>query len=55
LVAAIGGSLSACGGGGGDGQPPPPTLEISAANRDAVSHFTAAGTLALSTALGTAG
>jgi hypothetical protein len=55
MVGAIGAGLSACGGGGGDGQPPPPTLEITAANHDAVSHFAAAGTLALSTALGTAG
>ncbi len=44
------------GGGGGDDNPPPPTLiDITAANRDNVAHFTAAGLMALPTTGGSFG
>ena len=46
LTAAILVGLGACGGGGGGGGPGP-TIDITAANRDAVAHATVAGIVAL--------
>jgi hypothetical protein len=43
VMAALAGTLAGCGGGGGDAPPPPPTLVLALANRDTVSHATAAG------------
>jgi len=46
VVAALGGSLAACGGGGDGGGPT--LVDITAANRDALSHAAATGVLAMS-------
>ena len=57
-IAALSAAMSGCGGGGGGGDdnPPTPTLiDITAANRDDVAHFTAAGLMALPTTGGSFG
>ncbi len=57
VITVLSAGLFGCGGGGGDDNfvAPTATLDITAANRDTVAHFTAAGLMALPTTLGTAG